>query len=118
MGRMMAAPDLQVLTSRLNLTAEQQGKIKVMIAKFDGDTKGARATLTKNREAIQGGADPASFREENMGAMMVVRDATTELHGGIRGALTPEQQAEFDKWLEEQRASMRQGRPGGPPPAF
>jgi len=117
MGRALAGPNLEELTTRLNLTADQQAKVKAMVSKFEGDTKGVRETLTKNMQAIQSGAaDPAALREENMAAMMVLREDANKLNQDIRAVLTPEQQAEFDKYLEEQRARMRQGRPGGPPP--
>ena len=116
MGR-MGVPNLEELTAKLSLTADQQTKIKTLITKFEADTKGVRETLAKNREAIQSGADPASLREENMAAMMVLREDAGKLNGDIRALLTPEQQGTYDQYLEEQRAGMRQGRPGGPPPA-
>jgi Spy/CpxP family protein refolding chaperone len=116
MGR-MGVPNLEELTTKLSLTADQQTKIKGLITKFEADTKGVRETLAKNRQAIQSGADPASFREENMAAMMVLREDAGKLNSDIRALLTPEQQGTYDQYLEEQRARMRQGRPGGPPPA-
>jgi Spy/CpxP family protein refolding chaperone len=116
MGR-MGVPNLEELTAKMSLTADQQTKIKTLITKFEADTKGVRETLAKNRQAVQSGADPASFREENMAAMMVLREDAGKLNSDIRGLLTPEQQGTYDQYLEEQRARMRQGRPGGPPPA-
>lgn len=117
MGR-MAGPNLEELTTRLTLTEGQQARIKVLIGKFETDTRGVRETLTKNMQAIQSGAsDAASLREESMAAMMLLREDAAKLNQDIRVELSPEQRAEFDRYLEEQRARMRPGgRPGGPPP--
>ncbi|MBS1241321.1 MAG: motif family protein [Gemmatimonadetes bacterium] len=115
MGR-MGLPNLEELSARLNLTADQQTRVKALITRFESDTKGVRETLMKNRQAVQSGADPASFRDENMAAMMLLREDANKLNVDVRALLTPQQQVTYDQYLEEQRARMRQGRPGGPPP--
>ena len=117
MGRMMGTPNLEEVSAKLNLTADQQTKIKALITTFEANTKGVRETLMKNRQAVQSGAaDPAALREENMAAMMVLREDADKLNTDIKALLTPEQQVAYDQYLQEQRARMRQGRPGGPPP--
>lgn len=117
MGR-LAAPSLEELTTALKLTGDQQEKVGKLLAKWDGDTKGARETLTRNMQAMQQGGDVEALRSESMMAMQHVREQSEEMNKSIRGVLTPDQVKAFDEWLAQRMQQMRGGRPGGPPPAL
>jgi Spy/CpxP family protein refolding chaperone len=113
---LMGGPQLEELTKALNLDAGQHAKVKAMVDKFQADTKGARETLMKNFQSMRDGSGNAdALREENMGAMFVVRDGMDQLNKSIRGVLSPEQQKAFDQWLAERRQRMQQMRQGPPP---
>jgi len=115
--RRMGAPSVEELTTRLNLTGDQQTKTKAMLAQFDTDTKGAREVLMKNFQAVQAGTvDREAVRDENTMAMTHVRDKAEQLNKDIRVILDAEQQKAFDQYLAERAAQMQQRRQGGPPP--
>lgn len=115
--RRMGAPSIEELTTKLNLNADQQTKVKGMLAQFETDTKGARDVLMKNMQAVQAGTvDRESVRDENTMAMTHVRDKAELLNKDIRGILDAEQQKAFDAYLAERAAQMQQRRQGAPPP--
>jgi Spy/CpxP family protein refolding chaperone len=118
MRGLMAGPSVQDLTTRLALTPDQQAKVGKIIATWDGDTKVARETLTKNFQAMQSGGDVEALRAESMMAMQFVREKSQGMSQEIRGVLSPDQVKTYDAWLEEQAQQMRQRRQGGPPPAL
>jgi Spy/CpxP family protein refolding chaperone len=118
MGRRLAAPTLEELNTALNLTPDQSDKVGKILAKWDEETKGAREILTANFQAMQSGGDVEALRAESMMAMQHIRDRSQEMNTQIRGLLTPEQAKAFDAFVAERMQRMRQGRPGGPPPAL
>ena len=89
---------LDMLTTRLKLTDDQQTKIKPILA--DRDTQNA---------AIRG--DQSLAREDRMAKMMKLR---TDTDGKINAILTDDQKAEYKKMNDEMRARMGGG---GAPPA-
>jgi hypothetical protein len=89
---------LDMLTTRLKLTDDQQTKLKPILA--DRDTQNA---------AIRG--DQTLAREDRMAKMMKVR---TDTDGKINAILTDDQKAEYKKMNDEMRARMGGG---GTPPA-
>ena len=90
---------LEALTTRLTLTADQQEKIKPILADRD-------KAMTDLR------ADQDSPREERMAKMQKIRSDTNDK---IKAVLTDDQKTEFDKMNAEQQ--QRQGGGGAPPPA-
>ena len=116
--RRLAAPPIEELKTVLSLSPDQGDKVGRIIAKWDGETKGAREILTRNFQAMQAGGDIEALRGESMMAMQFVRERSEEMNTQIRGVLTPEQNQAFDAWIAERAQRMRQGRPGGPPPAL
>jgi len=116
--RRLAAPSIEELKTVLSLSPDQGDKVGRIIAKWDGETKGAREILTRNFQAMQAGGDIEALRGESMMAMQFVRERSEEMNTQIRGVLTPEQNQAFDAWIAERAQRMRQGRPGGPPPAL
>lgn len=89
---------LDMLTTRLKLTDDQQAKIKPILA--DRDTQNA---------AIRG--DQSLEREDRMAKMMKLR---TDTDSKINAILTDDQKTEFKKMNDEMRARMGGG---GAPPA-
>jgi hypothetical protein len=89
---------LDMLTTRLKLTDDQQAKIKPILA--DRDTQNA---------AIRGDQDLA--REDRMAKMTKLR---TDTDGKINAILTDDMKAEYKKMNDEMRARMGGG--GAPPP--
>jgi Spy/CpxP family protein refolding chaperone len=117
-GRGFGAPSVEELKTALNLSPEQSDRVGGFIATWDKETKVARETLMANFQAMQQGGDVEALRAENMMAMQHVREKSEALNGQIRGVLSPEQSKAFDAWIAERAQRMRQGRPGGPPPAL
>jgi periplasmic protein CpxP/Spy len=93
----------EILTRRLNLTADQQASVKQIFA--DSDAK-MMALFT----------DDSTPREEKRPKMMAIQQDRT---AAIRNVLTPEQQPQYDAIVAEEKARMqdrdhRGGGPGGP----
>jgi protein CpxP len=97
-GGRMGGPTLEVLTTRLKLTDDQQAKLKPILAERDDKMKALRAN-----ESIE--------MQDRRAAMMKMR---TEVDDKIAAVLTEDQKAEYAKLNEEIR--QRRGQ-GGPPPA-
>lgn len=116
--RRMAAPSLEELKTALNLSPDQSDKVGKIIATWDGETKGAREILTRNFQAMQAGGDVDALRGESMMAIQYVRERSEAMNTRIREVLSPEQNKVFDAWIAERAQRLRQGRPGGPPPAL
>jgi Spy/CpxP family protein refolding chaperone len=104
---------LEELRDRLQLDSSQVAKIKPMLEKFAADTKGARETMRSNMQKVRNGETTReAVQAENQAAMMVIREHLDALNKDIRACLTPEQQKEFDAWIAERAARMKQmGRP-------
>jgi Spy/CpxP family protein refolding chaperone len=116
--RRLAAPSLEELKTVLSLSPDQSGKVGKLIATWEGETKGAREVLTRNFQAMQSGGDVEALRAESMMAMQHLRERSEAMNAQIREVLSPEQNKAFDAWIAERAQRMRQGRPGGPPPAL
>ncbi len=116
--RRLAAPSIEELKTALSLSPDQSDKVGKVIAKWDGETKEAREVLTRNFQAMQAGGDVAALRGESMMAMQHLRERSEAMNAQIREVLSPEQAKAFDAWIAERAQRMRQGRPGGPPPAL
>ena len=97
-GGRMGGPTLEMLTTRLKLTDDQQAKLKPILAERDDKMKALRAN-----ESLE--------MQDRMAAMMKMR---TEVDGKITAVLTDDQKTEYAKMNEEMR--QRRGQ-GGPPPA-
>jgi Spy/CpxP family protein refolding chaperone len=84
----------------IELTEAQKTKINAIMAKYQPEMQAIR-------ESMQSGGDRAeSFQK--------IRALREKMSPEIRGVLTPEQQAIYDKNVAEQRARMEQRQGGGP----
>ena len=99
-GRGMPSPEerLKRMTEQLNLTADQQAKIKPLM-------ESEKAAMDKLRD------DTSTAPDAKRESAMKIRKETQE---AIRATLTTEQQAKFDKQQEEMRQRGPRGtRPDG-----
>ena len=96
-GRMNPEERLKRMTADLNLTADQQAKIKTIM-----ESEKTKMDALRDDTSVEGDAK----REKAMG---IRKDTNSQ----IRAVLTADQQAKFDKQQEEMR--NRRGN-GGPPP--
>jgi periplasmic protein CpxP/Spy len=96
-GPMSADQRLQMLTKRLNLTADQQEKIKPMLE-----------SESQQMQALH--QDSSLSHEDRMSKMQQIRQSTNEQ---IKSTLTSEQQQKFQEMMSHQG----HGGMGGPPPA-
>ena len=96
-GMMNPEERLKRMTADLNLTADQQAKIKTLM-----DSEKTKMDALRDDTSVEGDAK----REKAMG---IRKDTNTQ----IRAVLTADQQAKFDKQQEEMR-NRRRG--DGPPP--
>lgn len=92
---------LKHLTKKLNLTAEQQDKLKPIL-------EDQRAQMEKIH------SDTSLSREDRFSKMQELRQNSDSQ---IKSVLTEEQQKNFDKMREEQRGRMGRWRKGGTPQA-
>lgn len=95
-GGRMGGPNLEVLTTRLKLTADQQEKIKPILADRDKQSAALRE-------------DESLEMQDRMSKMMKIR---TDVETKITAILTEDQKTEYAKI----NAEMRQRR--GPPPTL
>ncbi len=100
--RLSLDEETQQLTGRLKLTREQSTKI----AEILGAWRAERETL---REQMRGGGGDRSQMMERIQAMRARRD---EINAQVKALLNDEQKVEYQKYLEEQDAQMRQRMPG------
>jgi Spy/CpxP family protein refolding chaperone len=100
--RGMPSPEerLRRMTAELNLTADQQAKIKTIM-----ETEKSKMDALRDDTSVEG-------EEKREKAMQIRKDSQT----GIRAVLTAEQQAKWDKQMEEMRNRRGGDRPGPPPP--
>jgi len=102
-GRGMEGRQLEMLTQKLNLTADQQTKVKVI----DEDT-GKQMMALRN--------DTSLSQDDKRAKMMDIRKSSQEK---IRGILTDDQKTKYDAMQAEMRERMKQRQEGGagaPPP--
>ena len=97
-GPMSADQRLQMMTKQLNLTADQQQKIKPMLESESQQMQ----TLHQ---------DTSLSQEDRMSKMQQIRQSTNEQ---IKSSLNPDQQQKFDEMMS--RHGHGHG-PGGAPPA-
>lgn len=105
-GGQMVQRQLDEMKDRLKLTAEQEAKVKPILAE-------SAKNMMAMREKMEPGTPPT---EEMMTAMRESREATAKK---INDVLTTEQQAEYKKMMSERRGfgpGGPGGRKGGPPP--
>ncbi len=100
-GQRRVGVTLEALTARLTLTADQQAKIKPILADRDAQM----ATMM---------GDQSASREDRMAKMQKMN---ADIEGKINAVLTDDQKAEYKKMLAE-RQQRGPGGPGGgcPPP--
>lgn len=96
----MEGRQLEMLTKRLNLTADQQTQVKAI----DDDT-GKQMMAVRN--------DTSLSQEDRRSKMMAIRKASQDK---IRGVLTDDQKTKYDALLAEQQQRMRERGQGGAPP--
>ncbi|MBS1800737.1 MAG: hypothetical protein JSS95_13030 [Acidobacteria bacterium] len=101
-GGRMEGRQLEMLTKRLNLTADQQTQVKAI----DEDT-------SKQMMAVRN--DTSLSQDDRRSKMMTIRKASQDK---IRGILTDDQKTKYDALLAEQQQRMRGRGQGGeaPPP--
>jgi Spy/CpxP family protein refolding chaperone len=98
-GGGMGARRLEMLTTRLNLTADQQAQVKAI----DEDSM-------KQAQAVR--SDTSLSQDDRRAKMMNIRKASDDK---IRALLTDDQKTKFDALQAEMKARM-QNRDGGAPP--
>lgn len=98
-GGRMEGRQLEMLTKRLNLTADQQTQVKAI----DDDT-GKQMMAVRN--------DTSLSQEDRRSKMMAIRKASQDK---IRGVLTDDQKTKYDALLAEQQQRMRERGQGGAP---
>src|SRR5580765_2013034 len=103
-GGRMEARQVEMLTKRLNLTADQQTQVKAI----DDDTMKQMATVRN---------DTSLSQDDKRAKMMDIRKGSQDK---IRAVLTDEQKTQYEALLAEMRDRMRergQGGGGTPPAA-
>ena len=100
-GRGMEARQLEMLTQKLNLTADQQTKVKAI----DEDT-GKQMMAVRN--------DTALSQDDRRAKMMDIRKSSQDK---IRGILTDDQKTKYDAMQAEMREKMKERQQGGAPAA-
>ena len=104
MGRRPMDDQIKHLSKKLNLSDDQQAKLKPILE-----------DQRKQMEAIHN--DSSLSREDRFGKMQALRQSSD---AQIKGVLNEEQQKSFDKMRAEQQDRMKQWRRGGdnasPPP--
>jgi len=95
------SPDqrLQMMTKQLNLTADQQQKIKPLLESQNQQMQALRA-------------DTSLSSEDRMSKMMQIRQSTNDQ---IKSSLNPDQQQKFEQMMSRQ--GHRHGGPGEGPPS-
>jgi protein CpxP len=100
-GRGMEGRQLEMLTQRLNLTADQQTQVKAI----DEDT-GKQMMAVRN--------DASLSQDDKRAQMMDIRKSS---QGKIRGILTDDQKTKYDAMQAEMKEKMKERQQGGGPPA-
>jgi len=98
-GGRMGGPNLEVLTTRLKLTADQQEKIKPILANRDKQSAALRE-------------DESLEMQDRMAKMMKIR---SDVETKITAILTEDQKTEYAKMNAEMRQRRGPGGPGGGP---
>lgn len=113
-GRGMAGPSIEDLKKELNLTPEQEPKVKAVLDRLAEESRDDRETMMENMQMVREGiVSRESIQGETATIMGRMRERSTKANAEIRTLLTPEQVKAFDAWLEA-RAQRRPGRM--PPP--
>src|SRR5258708_38265311 len=99
-GPMSVDDQLKGLTDRLNLTADQQAKIKPIL----------EDSHSQMQKIMQ---DDSMSQEDKRAKGRSIREAT---NGKIREVLTDDQKKQFDEMLERQRQRQQQQQQGGGAP--
>jgi protein CpxP len=97
----MEGRQLEMLTQKLNLTADQQTKVKAI----DEDT-GKQMMAVRN--------DTSLSQDDKRAKMMDIRKGSQDK---IRGVLTDEQKTKYDAMLAEMKERMKERQQGAAPPA-
>jgi periplasmic protein CpxP/Spy len=97
----MEGRQLEMLTQKLNLTADQQTKVKAI----DEDT-GKQMMAVRN--------DTSLSQDDKRAKMMDIRKSSQDK---IRGVLTDEQKMKYDAMLAEMKERMKERQQGAAPPA-
>ena len=100
-GRDMHSRQLEMLTQKLNLTADQQSKVK----DIDEDT-GKQMMAVRN--------DTSLSQDDKRAKMMDIRKSSQEK---IRALLTDDQKTKYDAMQAEMRERMKERQQGSAPPA-
>jgi Spy/CpxP family protein refolding chaperone len=100
-GRNMQAQQLEMLTQKLNLTADQQTQIKAI----DEDT-GKQMMAVRN--------DTSLSQDDKRTKMMGIRKSSQDK---IRAILTDDQKTKYDALQAEMREKMKERQQGGAPAA-
>jgi protein CpxP len=102
-GQRRGGMGMAMLMEGITLSAEQQAKV-------DSIQKAFQPKMQAVRDEVQNGGD-------RQAAIQKSQALNTEMRAAVKGLLTAEQQAAFDKnvtAMEERRRQMQQNR-GGPP---
>jgi periplasmic protein CpxP/Spy len=99
-GRDMQARQLEMMTQKLNLTEDQQTKVKAI----DEDT-GKQMMAVRN--------DASLSQDDKRAKMMDIRKSSQDK---IRALLTDDQKTKYDAMQAEMRERMKERQQGGAPP--
>lgn len=111
-NRMREMMSVKPLLNGITLTADQQKSVDAVDAKYAPQLDSMFASM---RAAMQGGGPPdREAMRANREKMNGIQEAEA---AEVRKLLTAEQQATFDRNVEERKSMMQRRRPGGPPGA-
>lgn len=119
MGPPPGPPTMDELATRLKLTTAQRAEIAPLheahLKEMEPFRATARSEMAAARAARQGSQPAESVavhRAKAEEAMKAIRERSLKWQGQLEAKLTPEQQAEWNRWEQERRAQMRERRPG------
>jgi len=90
-------PALEIMSSRLNLTAEQQAQIAPILVRRRGELQETRTRMTN-----------LNSRSEQRSVKKTANEEQERFNKEIEGLLTPEQQPELAKLRDETREKLKQ----------
>ena len=112
---------VRAVLSKLDLSADQQARIKEIAEAARPAMREARERLRADRDALKAAVDTANPDPTAIGNATLkvksdreaVRAEMKKLHDATVTVLTPEQKVKFEAYLDAFRMARR-GRPGGP----
>ena len=109
-------PGVDSLVTRLKLSDRQRTELTALRDSFRTDSEKERKDFGRSASALRKGRQtgvPADslgrLRAATRTSGQALRNKAEGWGAKMRGKLSPEQQAEWDKWMAERRAKVREG---------